>query len=359
MSLELDLCHDTPNLDVRATLPAGKISALLGPSGCGKTSILRAIAGLLRPVRATIRMGDHVWHDSQRGLFVPTRQRPIGFVPQHYGLFPHLSALGNVMMSLQAMPRQQRAREASKFLDQMQIGELADRHPRDLSGGERQRLGLARAIARQPRLLLLDEPFSAVDRTTKRVLYVEIKRLHARLSLTTVLVTHDLDEAAQLASHLCLIESGLVLQAGPTREVLDHPDSEAAARLLDITNVFDGTVEYDAGGQALLHWGPHQLKIAFHKVRPGALRWGVQAANVLMVRNDKPWGEHLENPIGCRVVERVDLGGDVLVWLAPDGLPAERLQMRLPARALQRHPILPAQDLMVCLRPHDLLLFCG
>lgn len=356
MSLEFDLYHRAPNLDLCATLPEGEISALLGPSGSGKTSILRAIAGLLRPQKASIRVRGQAWHDSERRRFMPTRQRPIGFVPQHYGLFPHLTARGNVMMSLQDLPAVQRSNKAIGYLELVQIDDLAERHPRDLSGGQRQRLALARAIARRPSLLLLDEPFSAVDRTTRRLLYVEIKRIHQQLGLTTILVTHDLDEAAQLASHLCLIERGRLLQAGPTREVIDQPCCEAAARLLDISNIFDGLIEAASGSGYQLHWGPHCLTVTSQAHASGSIRWGIQAANVLMVRNDKPWGDHLENPVQCRVIERIDLGGDVLVWLTPDGLPDDRLEMRLPARALQRHPVEVGQELTVCLRPHDLLL---
>lgn len=358
MSLDLQLFNRDPDLNFRTRLPTGEIIALLGPSGCGKTSILRAIAGLLRPASAAIRMQDEVWSEPGRRRFVPTRQRAIGFVPQHYGLFPHLTALGNVMLSLHDLPPAERADRARAFLGQVQIGELADRHPRDLSGGQRQRLALARAIARRPALLLLDEPFSAVDRTTKRQLYVEIKHLNAELGLTTLLVTHDLDEAAQLASHLCLIERGRLLQAGPTHEVLGRPRCEAAARLLDIPNIFDGRFDAAAGaGSDGILWGPHRLQVRGQALQTGPLRWGIHPGNVLMVRDDKPWGDHLENPIGCRVADRVQLGADVLVWLSPDAMPHETLQMRLPARALQRHPIRPGQAMTVCLRPEDLLLF--
>ena len=360
MSLELKLRNQGPDLDLCTTLPAGSITALLGPSGCGKTSILRAIAGLLHPVRATIRMHGEVWSDSDTRRFIPTRHRPIGFVPQQYGLFPHLTALGNVMMSLRQLSATQRSARAQAFLDQVHIGELADRYPRALSGGQRQRLALARAIAREPQLLLLDEPFSAVDRTTKRLLYVEIKRLHEQLGLTTVLVTHDLDEAAQLASHLCLIDRGRLLQAGPTREVLARPCCESAARLLDIPNIFEGRLaSTGVPGSQFLEWGPHRLKVDERFTAVGPVRWGIQPGNVLMVRDDKPWGDHLENPVACRIVEHVELGADLLVWLTPDGLPEETLQMRLPARALQRHPLQPGQKMTVCLRRNDLLLFRG
>jgi len=221
-------------------------------------------------------------------------------------------------------------------------------------------VALARAIAREPDVLLLDEPFSAVDRTTKRRLYVEIKRLHQQLGTTTVLVTHDLEEAAQLASHLCLLDNGSLLQAGATRDLLRRPCCEAAARLLDIPNIFDGDIHPAADGNAaLLGWGPYRLEVTAPSMQAGPTRWAVQPTDVLVVRPDKPWGTHLENPIPAVVVELVELGSDVVVWLNPKQVPHERLQMRLPTRALHRHPIAQGQELTVCIRRADILLFPG
>lgn len=165
MSLHVEVRHAAPRLDFAAELPEGEIVALVGPSGSGKTSLLRAIAGLLRPRQASIALGDAVWDDASRHL--PTRARPIGFVPQHYGLFPHLTALGNVETALLALPAAERREKALRFLDAAHVADCAARWPRQLSGGQKQRVALARAIAREPRLLLLDEPFSAVDRATR------------------------------------------------------------------------------------------------------------------------------------------------------------------------------------------------
>lgn len=353
MSLELELRHDAPRLDFMATLPEGRITALVGPSGSGKTSVLRAIAGLLRPERARVEIAGDVWDDER--VHLPTRQRSLGFVPQHYGLFPHLTARGNVETALLALSEAERKARALAYLEAAHVADCAERRPRQLSGGQKQRVALARAIAREPKLLLLDEPFSAVDRTTRKSLYLELRQLHAQRPMTILLVTHDLDEAAQLAAHLVLLDEGRVVQTGPTEQVMTRPATRTAARLLDIPNVFPASIE-NREGRFRLRWGPHLLAIGKEERQEGDGHFAVLPHNVLLIRPDKPWGTHLENPIDGRITDILQLGPEAVVWIEPAGLADQRLQMRLPVRALTRHALVIGDAVQFSLRAADMIL---
>jgi molybdate transport system ATP-binding protein len=170
-------------------------------------------------------------------------------------------------------------------------------------------------------------------------------------------VTHDLDEAAQLASHLLLIDQGQLLQAGEITRVLTRPRNEQAAQLLDIPNVFEASVERTSSGLSQLRWGPHPLHIsATGLTDTGRVKFAVLSQNILLVKRDKPWGSHLENPIPTVVQDVVTLGGEVLILLGIKGNPEVHLQMRLPERALRRYPIETGSEVTVCLRSSDIIL---
>lgn len=350
MNLAVAVAHDGPPLAIDVVLPAGEIVAVVGPSGSGKTSLLRAVAGLIRPRGGRIALGDDVWLDTSRGVARPTRERPIGYVSQHYGLFPHLSALANVACSLSHLPPRERFERARACLELAHVAGLDDRLPRDLSGGQQQRVAMARALARSPRVLLLDEPFSSVDRSTRKRLYVELKRLHAELAPTVLLVTHDLDEAALLATHLCLIQRGRIVQHGATADVLTRPATVAAARLLDLPNLFHGTVERDDGAHRL-RWGPCLLDApATAALASGSdVAWTILPTRVVLHRVDRPSRGERENPVRAAIADLVTLGDDVVVRLVPEGLPDARLHLKVSLHVAQRNGLAPGRGVTVSL----------
>jgi molybdate transport system ATP-binding protein len=229
-------------IDATLQCAGGELLALLGPSGSGKSTVLRQLAGLARPRSGHVRCGGQAWFDSAAGIDLPPGERRVGFVPQDYGLFPHLSAQDNIAAALTALPSGPRAVRAREWLARVNLAGLADRRPAELSGGQQQRVALARALAREPALLLLDEPFSAVDGATREVLYGELAVLKRELGMPIVLVTHDVEEALLLADRLTLLIDGRTQQGGHPRDVLARPHSEAAARLMGIRNCYDGVV---------------------------------------------------------------------------------------------------------------------
>jgi molybdate transport system ATP-binding protein len=241
----------------------GELLALVGPSGAGKTSMLRVAAGLMKPQQGHVAVGGETWcrigEEGAERIWRPPQQRHVGLVFQHYALMPHLSAAGNVALSLLHHPRAEREREAARWLAHVGLtGELMHRRPAQLSGGQQQRVAVARALARAPRLLLLDEPFSAVDMMNRQGLYRLIADLRRELAVPMVLVTHDLNEARLLADRLVVMDAGQVLQSGTPEFVHRAPRTARVADLVGIANRWSGWWEGGDGsepGWGWLRWG--------------------------------------------------------------------------------------------------------
>lgn len=236
---------------------AGELLALVGPSGAGKTSLMRVLAGLMRPAQGLVAVGGEVWCDTAQGLFLPPQSRHVGLVFQNYALMPHLNAIGNVALSLLHLPRAERLKQALYWLDH--VGLSADqqaRQPAALSGGQQQRVAVARALAREPKLLLLDEPFSAVDQMNRQALYRLLADLRRELAIPIVLVTHDLHEARMLADRLAVMDGGDVLQQGTPAHIHNAPRNARVADLVGLQNRFQGVWlgPADVEGHGLLRW---------------------------------------------------------------------------------------------------------
>ena len=246
--------------DVSLHVPDGELVALLGPSGSGKTSLLRIIAGLERPD------AGQVLFESQDATARDPRHRRVGFVFQHYALFRHMSVFENVAFGLRVRPRASRPSPdeiRSRVMDLLklvQLDWLAGRLPSELSGGQRQRVALARALAVQPRVLLLDEPFGSLDAQVRQELRRWLRRLHDEIRLTSVFVTHDQEEALEVADRVVVMNRGRVEQVGSPQEVFDHPATSFVMGFLGHVNIFHGRVE--AGRPATAYVRPHELDVA-------------------------------------------------------------------------------------------------
>src|SRR6187455_2017823 len=229
--------------DVSLNVDSGELFALLGPSGCGKTTLLRIIAGLESADSGSILFSGEDTTD------VHVRERQVGFVFQHYALFRHMTVFENVAFGLRVKPRGQRPSEdeirkkVHTLLELVQLDWLADRFPSQLSGGQRQRIALARALAVEPRVLLLDEPFGALDAKVRQELRRWLRRLHDDIHLTSVFVTHDQEEALELADRVAIVNHGRIEQDGSPEEVVSKPATPFVTDFLGTVNIFHGRVD--------------------------------------------------------------------------------------------------------------------
>jgi ABC-type sulfate/molybdate transport systems ATPase subunit len=208
-------------LDIAFAAPPG-ITALFGPSGSGKTLTLRCIAGLLTPDSGRVALGERVLYDRAAAIDLPTRARRIGYVFQHYALFPHLTAAANIGYGLHELSPADRSARVSELLEMVGLAGFAGRHPRQLSGGQQQRVALARALAPRPDLILLDEPFAAIDSFVRDHLREQLREIHARTQVPMILVTHDVADVRSLADTVVLYGHGKVLEVGAASEVLSR-----------------------------------------------------------------------------------------------------------------------------------------
>ncbi|MFN4325562.1 MAG: ABC transporter ATP-binding protein [Azonexus sp.] len=333
--------------DINFTIGAGQCHAILGPSGSGKSTLLRAILGTL-PLA-----GGHIRLAGTDITKLPVEQRQLGYVPQHLGLFPHLSVADNLRYSARArrVPEAEYRPLLDRLVEITDIGSLLDRPIATLSGGERQRVALVRALAANPRLVLLDEPFTALNESLRRELWWLVKELQSERGLTVMIVTHDLAEAHILAEHITVLIDGSQAQAGDKTWVYRRPASEAVARFLGLKNLFAaraigrGIVDCPALGGS--------LRVADCACESGAAWLAIRAEHVALRREDEPPHEE-ETCLAGRFEAVLDLGEAALLHFRTDT--GAQLEVRCGSRVLRKHGItagsrgivgLPAGDLFV------------
>lgn len=318
------IARDTFTLDVDLALPGRGVSALFGHSGSGKTTLLRVLAGLERAPGAYVAMGDEVWQDDARRLFVPTHRRGIGYVFQEPSLFEHLDVRANLEFGRKRLAASERRFELAPVTGLLGIGHLLDQRPATLSGGERQRAAIARTLLSSPRLLLMDEPLAALDLKRKLEILPYLERMHDELALPVVYVSHSADEVARLADHLVVLDAGRVQASGPLAATLARLD--IAGSFEDDAGVMIETVVggHDADGLTHLAFAGGTLLVGRRAAAVGGrIRCRIHARDVSLAL-EQPRGSSITNILPATVQA-----------LGPGGAPGQVLvRMKIGETAL-------------------------
>lgn len=274
------------SLDVNFEMK-NELVVLFGPSGSGKTTLLKCISGITQPDRGKIAVDDRIYFDSGRKINLPIQKRNLGFVFQTYTLFPHMNVRKNIECGLKGWEKGEKEKRVREMLDLLHIEELETRYPSQLSGGQKQRVALARALAPKPELLLLDEPFSALDRVIRTELAEKIKCLQKEIGIPLLFITHSLDEAFLLADRILILYRGEIQQFGTPEEIFYNPRNLHVAELVGLSNIFDDAwVEGQVEGHNI---GPKRTIL-----KSGGMRIAVKPLN-LKEGNEVSWGIHPEN----------------------------------------------------------------
>ena len=291
--------------DVSVDVPTGSLTALLGPSGTGKSTLLRVIAGLESPDAGSVRL------DGEEVTNLPPQSRGVGFVFQHYAAFKHMTVWDNVAfgLTIRRRPRSEIKHRVNELLDLVQLTGLAKRYPAQLSGGQRQRMSLARALAVDPKVLLLDEPFGALDARVRKELRIWLRRLHDETHTTTVIVTHDQEEAMDVADRVVVMNAGRIEQTAPPRELYDHPANEFVMSFVGPVNRLGDTFIRPHDVELLLEPnGSTQEAMVQRLVHLGF------EVRVELVRDD---GETLSAQLTREQVEGLELQHGQIVYVRP------------------------------------------
>ncbi|MHB8417009.1 MAG: sulfate/molybdate ABC transporter ATP-binding protein [Myxococcales bacterium] len=324
--------------DVSFVAPPGAITALLGPSGSGKTTVLRLVAGLERPDRGRVLIGDRDFTD------VPVRKRGVGFVFQGYALFQHMTVRKNIAFGLEVrrLPRGAVAAKVADLLALVQLDAHADRYPHQLSGGQRQRVAFARALATDPAVLLLDEPFGALDAQVRLELRAWLRGLHERTAVTTLLVTHDQEEALEVSERVVVMHEGRVEQVGAPQEIYDRPATPFVASFIGQPSLLRGRIE---AGRASV--GSHSLSAPHGAPEGSAVRAFVRPTDVRIARPPEVVdGSEGGSKVSLSLIEALTrVGGNVKVELR---LPSkERLSIQMSRLELESMGLAVGDRVMV------------
>ena len=342
-------------LDAAFSAPRGLIT-LFGPSGSGKSLTLQSLAGTIQPDDGRIVLDGHTIFDSRGGLNLLAQKRRVGYVPQHYALFPHLNVADNVGFGLTRLSATIRRQRVAELLDSFHLQALASRRPHQLSGGQQQRVALARALAVQPRLLLLDEPFAALDAGLRGALREELAQVQSLWNISMLIVTHDLSDVFALGQRVIVYDHGRVIQQGTRDEVFFRPENKRVAEFVQTGNILPATVERVDGEKSWLRWGSRLLVTKGRPLPPGTAVYAcIRATQILIVRPDRSAARERQNVLSGSVVHTDMHAETYTLHLQLDNSDAPYdLEIVLPGYVYHRLGVQATTNLMVELNPGDL-----
>lgn len=352
--LELAIEKDLGDFRLGVSFRAGEtMVALFGPSGSGKTLTLQCIAGLVQPDRGSIVIDGVTVFDSSRGINLPPQRRRVGYVFQNYALFPHLTTEANVGYGLHYLPASERRRQVEEAIRRVRLVGLEKRLPRQLSGGQQQRVALARTLATQPHILLLDEPFSALDSAVRARLQSELIQLLRQVSITTVLVTHNLPEAYALSERMIVYDAGRILQDGHRDDVLYRPRTRSVARFTGTKNISRGTVRAVEREQVLLETSYFSIVAPPHPCQVGQeVEFCIRPENIMVVRPSQPLRAAVkENLLEGTIVDTLSRGSTHALYFKVSGSPQDYdLEIEIPNHAYERLGLAAGKSVTVSLK---------
>ena len=343
---------------LRVDLSMGKeVMVLFGPSGAGKTQTLNAIAGLMTPDRGEIALDGATFFRKGAGtgtVNIPSRKRRVGYVFQSYALFPHLNAVQNVAYPLQG--RGDATDRAMALLRKMHLSHISNHYPRELSGGQQQRVAISRALAASPQILLLDEPFSALDISVKERLQQELRQLQSELDLVVVYVTHNMEDVFAVGDRLAVVHEGAVQQVGPVAEVFRNPASETVLRILGIRNVFTCKVVETSPERNLVDWDDLRLETPpFSALAGDIVSMYIYPQDVKIVYPDRPLTRAVRhNQVSGLVMSRqVNADSNTIRVRLGNG---HDIDVKYHTHSYIPFPFSPGEDLRLSLRRDGIIL---
>ncbi len=331
-----------------------EVLVLFGPSGAGKSLTLGCLAGLSKPDQGKIRLGSRVLFDHAARVNLPVRSRRVGYVFQNYALFPHLTVRDNVAFGVRHLAEANH--RVAEMLALIGLTELATRYPAQLSGGQQQRVALARALAPQPDLLLLDEPFSALDAPTRMALRHELCLLQREFKIPILFVTHDLGEAYFLADQLAVIDAGKILQSGPPGDILRRPQNLTVAQATGVKNILPGVIEAKDQRATLVRVGDAIVDAPPYPFNVGAqVHLCLRPERIMLLRPERAGHSSDENAFHGHLIRELSDGTDVTLYFRCDGVrlaPAQDydLQIELPVYIYERLHLASEREWTVSLR---------